>query len=112
MLLARELFGLDVAGIEVNPVYAGRAADLGLDVVVADALDYARYGEADLIWLYRPCRDPDTEAALEKVIWDAMAPGAVIFGDALESPPPPSRFWPVLEDIGTPRGIWRKLAAA
>lgn len=109
MLLAREIFGLDVTGTEISPELAAQAAGLGLDIVCGDALDYAGYGAHDLIWLYRPCRDPDTEAALEKVIWDAMAPGAVILGDALESPPPADRFWLVLEDMGTPRGIWRKL---
>ena len=109
MLLAREIFGLDVAGIEISGEYAAQAAAIGLPVVVCDAADYAGYGDADLIWLYRPCRDPDAEAALEKVIWDQMIPGAVVFGAALETLPPGGSFWPVLEDLDARRGIWRKV---
>lgn len=107
--LAREIFGLGVSGIEISPELAAQAAGLGLDVACGDALDYAGYGDHDLIWLYRPCRDPDTEAALEKTIWDAMAPGTLILGAALENPPPEARFFPVLENVGDPAGIWQKL---
>jgi SAM-dependent methyltransferase len=108
-LLARDIFGLDPTCLEINPELAAVAQAAGMDVVVGDALDFTGYGAYDLIWFYRPVRDPDLQAALEKAVWDGMSPGAVAVCAALESPPPQARFWPVLEDLDRPRGIWCKL---
>lgn len=113
MLLARELFGLDVTGIEISPALAVKAASLsGAEIECGDALDYNWYDEADLIWFYRPCRDPDTQAALEKTVWDGMAPGAVVICASYEARPPAGRFFPILEDMDRPVGIWQKLPPA
>ena len=112
MLLAREIFGLDVTGIEISDEHAQAALSQGLDVLTCDALDFTGYGAYDLIWFYRPVRDPDLQAALEKAVWDGMSPGAVVICAALEAPPSPARFWPVLEDLDRPRGIWCKISPA
>ncbi len=111
-LLAREIFGLDVTCLEINPAYSATAEAAGLDVITADALDFTGYGAYDLLWFYRPMRDPDLQAALEKAVWDGMSPGAVVICASLEAPPPQARFWPVLEDTDRPRGIWCKLPAS
>jgi len=106
MLLAREIFGLDVAGIEASPVYAEQAKTLGLDVLVIDAADFGGYDGYDLIWFYRPVRDPDLQAALEKAVWDQVAPGAVVIGANLEAPP--ADWHIILDDWERKRGIWMK----
>jgi SAM-dependent methyltransferase len=109
MIRARDTYGLDVTGIEIVPEYAAEAGRHGLDVRLGDALDFADYGGFDLIWLYRPFRDPDAQAALEKTIWDQMAPGALVICAGLEAPPPAGSFWPELDDLELQRGIYRKL---
>lgn len=106
MILARELFGLDVTGIEVSRAYAERARHEGLDIITGDAADFRRYGAYDLIWFYRPFRDPDFEAILEKIVWEGMAPGAVVIGAGLEAPPPD--WHALLDDWERKRGIWMK----
>jgi len=109
MELARELAGLDVTGIEVNAEYAEEAGRRGFGVLICDAADFGHYGDYDLIWFNRVFRDPDSQAALEKVIWDEMAPGAVVMCANLENPPPPSMFFPVLDDQEVRRGIYYKI---
>jgi SAM-dependent methyltransferase len=109
MMRARDTYGLDVTGIEIVPEYAAEAGRHGLDVRLGDALDFKDYGEFDLIWIYRPFRDPDLEAALEDLIWDQMAVGALAMCAGLEAPPPAGSFWPELDDLELKRGIYRKL---
>jgi SAM-dependent methyltransferase len=109
MMRARDQYGLDVTGIEIVPEYAAEAGRHGLDVRLGDALDFKDYGEFDLIWIYRPFRDPDLEAALEDLIWDQMAVGALAMCAGLEAPPPSPSFWPELDDLELKRGIYRKL---
>jgi SAM-dependent methyltransferase len=109
MMRARDTYGLDVTGIEVVPEYAAEAGRHGLDVRLGDALDFTDYGEYDLTWVYRPFRDPLLQADLEKIIWDQMAPGAVVMCAGLEAPPPSGTFWPELDDLELNRGIYRKL---
>jgi SAM-dependent methyltransferase len=109
MIRARDSYGMDVTGIEVVPEYAAEAGRRGLDVRVGDALDFTDYGDFDLIWLYRPFRDPDLEADLEKIIWDGMRAGAIVMCAGLEAMPPAGSFWPELYDLELNRGIYRKL---
>jgi SAM-dependent methyltransferase len=109
MMRARDQYGLDVTGIEAIPEYAAEAGRHGLDVRIGDAADYGGYGDHDLIWFYRPLRDQDLQAALEKTVWDQMAPGAVVMIAGLEAPPPSPAFWPELDDWELKRGIYRKL---
>lgn len=109
MLRARDQYGLDVTGIEIVPEYAAEAGRHGLDVRLGDAADFEDYGSYDLIWFYRPFRDPDLQANLEKLVWDQMAPGAVVICAGLETQPPDPPFWPELDDWEMRRGIYRKL---
>lgn len=106
MLIARELFGLEVHGIELNPEYARQAVSLGLRVMTGDAADFGDYRAYDVIWFHRPFRDPDSQAALEKRVWDDMAPGAVVICANLEGTPP--GWVTILDDWEIRRGIWMK----
>jgi predicted O-methyltransferase YrrM len=110
MLLAREIFGLDVHGIERVEAYASVAGDqLGLTVDVTDALDYKGYGGFDLIWINRPVRDRELERQLESKIWSDMAPGAVVAFANIEAPPP--NWYLIFDDWEVRRGIWQKPGA-
>lgn len=107
LLVAQELFGLDVHGIERTAAYVAAAWELGLAAEVADAAGYPRYGDPDIIWFNRPFRDPDPEYKLECQVWADMKPGAVVMCANLEYPPPSS--WPlILDDLEARRGIWVK----
>jgi hypothetical protein len=108
MLLAREIFGLDVHGIDRVREYAAVAGqELGYTVDVVDALEYKGYGGFDLIWVNRPIRDRELQAQLEAKLWDEMAPGAVVGCANLEDRPP-QHWWPVLDDWELRRGVWQK----
>lgn len=112
MVIARELFGLDVSGIERTDEYAAAARTAGLDVQTADALAWDGYGKADLIWFNRPFRDPAAQASLEALVWDQASPGTVIICANLEGRPPMS-WYPVLDAWDSERrGIWQKPFAA
>jgi SAM-dependent methyltransferase len=87
MQIAQDLFGFEVHGIEVDPAMAEEArkrfSGAGT-VVTGDALDlqpaYHPLDVFDLIWLYRPFRDPAAEYKLEQQIIEAMKPGAILAG--------------------------------
>lgn len=111
LILAREIFGLDVTGIEVEPEAAAAAVSQGFGVLTVDALEFGDYGKYDLLWFNRVFRDPVLQAALEQRIWEGMTAGAVVICANLEAPPP-SSFWPVLDDWEVRRGIWYKIPPA
>ncbi len=107
MLVAQEIFGLDVSGFDRVDEYVAQAVKLNLNVWVDDALAFAGYGNYDVLWFNRPFRDPVPQRELEAKVWDAMAPGAVVICANLEAPPP--RAWmTVLDDWEVRRGIWWK----
>jgi trans-aconitate methyltransferase len=107
MLVARELFELDVHGIDRVPEYVNEAWKHGLSAEVADALGWNGYGKYDLLFLNRPFKDPVLQRQLEAQVWDDMAPGAVIIGANLEAPPPQD-WWLVLDDSEVRRWIMQK----
>lgn len=114
MLLMRELFGMDVRGIEIDSVMAAEAAKFG-NVLVADALDFHPnlrmwYMDPDIVWLYRPFRDPEHEAALERLIMAEMKPGAILAGGAWEICPAQWGWHTVVDDWELRRGAWMKPA--
>jgi len=107
LVLARAL-GWDVHGIEIDRALTAMAQLAGVPVEEADAAGWDGYGKFDAVWLNRPLRDPAAEAALEREIWLAMAPGAVAICANLENRPPGAWF-PVLDEWDdTRRGIWMK----
>ncbi len=108
MLLAREIFGLSVQGIERVPEYVKQAQELGLDVLWQDALTFQGYDSYDIIWFNRPFRDRDLQVQLEQKIWADAKPGTVIICANLEGTPPDS-WYLVLNDMEVRRGIWQKL---
>jgi hypothetical protein len=107
MLIAREVFGLDVHGIDRVEEYVTQAWKLGCAAEVADALGWDGYGKYPLIWFNRPFSDPARERQLEAQVWNDMARGAVVIAANLESPPPLD-WWPVLDDHEVRRWIAQK----
>jgi len=106
MLIARDLFGLDVTGFDRVPEYVIAARSVALDAYIADAEDWPSYGNASVTWFNRVARDPEIQARIEAAVWRGAASGAVVIGANLEGPPP--RSWlPVLDDwADARRGIW------
>lgn len=122
MSIAQTLFGLDAYGIEINPEMAAVAGKLfGDKVAPGDAMDYSVvYSEADLIWLYRPFRDPTLEYKLEQKIIDTMKPGAILAGASWELDLSKLGWGTIVDDcLINPansaqqiiRGAWQKPAA-
>jgi len=109
MLLARELFGLDVHGFDRVPEYVAAARERGLDVILHDALAYPGYGTADIVFLNRPCRDAVLEREVERTVWARMRRGAVLITMNTEMLPPENRWLVVSEDLDVKRGVWLKL---
>lgn len=117
MQIARDLFGFHVTGVEIDTTMVFDAAKLlaegEAEIEHADALTMGTgyYGQFDLIWLYRPFRDPDRELALEILITESMKPGAVIAGGSWELNIPGLGWIPVVDDdLISPDGlsrIWR-----
>lgn len=108
MVLARDVLGMDVTGIEVRDELAAVGRAIGLSVQTADADDWAGYEKHDCIWLNRPLRDPDAERFLEDRIWREMAPGTVVLVANTETRPPQS--WIIINDSWDDlrRGAWVK----
>jgi hypothetical protein len=107
MLVARDLFGLDVRGIDRNDEYVAAARSLGLPADVADATTYGNYGWAHVTWFNQVARDPGIQRAAEAAVWRGAQPGSVVMCANLEDRPP-SSWLPVLDDWEARRGIWRK----
>jgi hypothetical protein len=108
MVLAREVAGLDVTGIEVSDTLAALGRAIGLPVRTADARYWAGYGKHDCVWLNRPLRDAVIEQALEERVRAGMAPGAVLICANTETRPPQS--WFIINDSWDDlrRGAWVK----
>lgn len=108
MMLADEIFGLDVQGIERVPEYVAQARQQGLLVHEADAGEWKGYGDYDILWFNRPFRDRDAQRALEDLVWSEMREGAVVICANLENKPP-STWYMIDEDWEVRRGVWQKL---
>ena len=108
MIIARDGFGMDVTGIEIQDALATAGRDAGLAVQTADADDWTGYEKADAVWLNRPRRDAAAERRLEERVYAEMAPGAVLLCANLESRPPES--WFIISDSwdSLRRGAWVK----
>jgi SAM-dependent methyltransferase len=116
MTLAQEIYGLTCWGIEIDPEMGAQAeARFPKAVLVDDALynhlATGFYGNADIIWLYRPFRDPDKQAALEKTIMGGMKHGAILAGSKWQMDESPffTHGWqPIVDDWETKTGAWMK----
>jgi SAM-dependent methyltransferase len=125
MQVARDVFGLEVFGIELDPAMAAEANRRVKDmytvpaVLCGDALAAGpgAYGHYDLIWLYRPFRDAEYEAKLETLIINDMKPGAILAGGSWETDIPALGWQPIVDDcLHDPqgsgaqifRGAWQK----
>ncbi len=82
--LAADFFD-EAVGIEVDPGYAAAARGTleamrahRCAVVEADALTWDGYGGHDVIYFYRPTRDPDDLAALERRIVEQSGPDTIL----------------------------------
>lgn len=111
-LVARELFGLTTFGIEYDETTATVAEQKGRGPVwVGDALQYPyTFSDYDIIWMYRPFKDPVLQEQLEDRIYGEMKPGAIIAGGHFEHKP--TGLWvPVLDDWDTGRRFaYKKIA--
>lgn len=109
--VARELFGLTTFGIEYDETMTTIAEQKGRGPVwQGDALQYPfSYANYDLIWMYRPFKDPVLQEQLESRIYGEMKPGAIIAGGHLETRP--EGLWsPIFDDWdGLGRGAWKKI---
>jgi SAM-dependent methyltransferase len=117
MQIASTLFGFNVTGIEVDEAMAAEARSLFPQVHTGSAQDYkGAYDRFDVIWLYRPFRDPSSEYKLEQLIMANMRPGAILAGASWETDVPALGWQPVVDDCllspdGTlkiVRGAWQK----
>jgi SAM-dependent methyltransferase len=111
MRLARDFFGMETDGIEINREMAVAAAPhASCPVTTGDALSVGPgfYSGYDLIWLYRPFRDPQLETRLEARVMDEMKPGAILAGAHWEICPADHRWIPVFDDWEIRRGAWMK----
>jgi trans-aconitate methyltransferase len=109
MLLARELFGLDVHGFDRVPEYVKAAWERGLSAWEFDAAEFADYAKYDIVFFNRPFRDRDAERELELAVWRKMRRGAVVIAMNLETQPPEDRWLVVTDDWESRRGVWLKL---
>ena len=108
MIIARDVYGLDVHGIEALPALAELAAAEWLQVEVADAGTWRGYEKFAAVWLNRPIRDRDAERWLESRVQAEMAPGAVLICANTENRPP--QDWIICSDQWDDlrRGAWVK----
>jgi SAM-dependent methyltransferase len=120
MRIAAGLFGLTVHGVEIDAAMSFEAAKAqfkdNADIEQGDALEYRGYADMDIIWLYRPFRDPLSEFKLEQKILEEMKPGAIIAGASWEIDVPAKGWQTIVDDcLISPdgashivRGAWQK----
>lgn len=109
MMLARDLFGLDVYGFDRVGEYVAAAVSAGLECALSDAFEFGGYDRFDIVFFNRPCRDRQLEQELERHVWRKMRRGAVVICMNLESQPPPEKWLVITDDWESRRGVWLKL---
>lgn len=106
MMLAQDIFGLSVYGVERVPEYVAAARKRGLVVEEADALGWNGYGDFDVVFFNRPFFDVERQAQLEQQVYRDMKPGAVVIAVNLINPP--TSWYLVLDDSEVRRWIFQK----
>lgn len=109
MMLARDLFGLDVTGFDRVPEYVQAAKEHGLNAAECDAFDFQAYAKFDIVFFNRPFRDPATQRDLERLIYSKVRRGAVVICMNLETQPPSNKYLVVTDDWESRRGVWLRL---
>jgi trans-aconitate methyltransferase len=109
MMLARDLFGLDVTGFDRVTEYVVAAKEQGLNAAECDAFDFGAYNKFDIVFFNRPFRDRPTQAKLEKHVYSKIRRGAVVICMNLETQPPGDKYLVVTDDWESRRGVWLKL---
>jgi trans-aconitate methyltransferase len=110
MMLARDLFGLDVTGLDRVPEYLVAAKEQGLNVVECDAMDFQAYNKFGIVFFNRPFRDRPTQAKLEKLVYSKIRRGSVVICMNLETQPPEDKYLVITNDWECGRrGVWLRL---
>ena len=79
LLIAREMFGLDVIGIEIDKEYIKLAHKILDNVIIQeDVLNYSGYGLYDIVYMYKPFADKEKQTKLERLIESQMREGAIL----------------------------------
>lgn len=120
MDIAATLFGFEVYGIEIDRQMAAEAKKrFGVKAVRAEdalTLNGSDYSAFELIWLYRPLRDPAREMLLERHVIEHMSAGSILAGGMWETDVTALGWMPIVDDcIISPdgsqqiiRGAWQK----
>ena len=109
MMLARDLFGLDVSGFDRVPEYVVAAREQGLNVATCDAMRFDAYERFDIVFFNRPFRDRAAQRELERLVYGKIRRGAVVICMNLETQPPGDKYLVVTDDWESRRGVWLKL---
>jgi SAM-dependent methyltransferase len=105
--IARMLFGLQAAGVDISPEMIAEGKRQGLAVVIADARTWGGYRDADIIYINRPIVPP---AGFEHRLMSHMRPGAVLISVNGATRPSDLGWDIVAEEFGTGPvcGVWSK----
>ena len=109
MMLARDLFGLDVTGFDRVEAYVTAARQQGLNVAQCDAADFDAYSKFDIVFFNRPFRDRQAQRDLENMVYRKIRRGAVVICMNLESQPPSDKYLVITDDWEARRGVWLRL---
>jgi hypothetical protein len=112
MSLAQQIYGLTPWGIEIDSSMGEQADTKFPDAVIVESALWhgcnVFYRQADIVWMYRPFRDPDKQAELEKTVMQGMKHGAILAGSKWQMDDPPS-WIPIVDDWDdTKSGAWMK----
>ena len=80
-LFVASAMGWDVRGVEVRANYATVSRNIfpQLPVYKSAAETYVGYDRVDVVYCYRPLKDAEAQARLNRLIADRMRPGALLF---------------------------------
>jgi len=109
MMLARDLFGLDVTGFDRVPEFVAAAREQGLNAAVCDATVFDAYGKFDIVFFNRPFRDRQMQRDLERLVYSKVRRGSVVICMNLETQPPQDKYLVVTDDWESRRGVWLRL---
>lgn len=105
LYLARTYHGLAAIGFEISADYLEKASALDVDARYMDfRTESPVWSQYDIIYVARPFKDDDVEAAFEISIQNGMRPGTVLMSAYTASKP---YTWPCYYRRPF-RGVWKK----